>query len=551
MVGSNNLVKKDKILLVAAFAIMLTMAFVQSYKTTQDLRWASEPDFDRDISFVQGTLDGHYGKDPSYRDAYMWYNPLLFSIETAIVKISGAAPNIVVTRAGAYLNLLAPIAFFFMVASLFGWEIALAAMLSYLFLVTGNFMGWGAATYSPWLFPVCFNQTFFYLNIFLCYKAFSTQRYSWFMLLGLGVGVCFLGESAPALLTILILASIQTSYIFKALKEKKYDRIKTFLLQGVLAGTFFILAAMPLLYYVVGKYKLHLINRATFEYTEGIFYISHIKEMVKENISISLLVAIVGFVWFYKNVQQKLIRQLVFNWLFISVFMYGYSTLVAWVDNRYGIHLPGTVPAFHYFFYFKALQSVFYGIGFVFLFSKALDGIVERVKVNSLSVRQWLQGSTSLLVIAVLLCSLIYFPFYIQRPDFVDYRQQAIEKQSDADKMGVYEYILHHIPSDGVILCEKDPSLFPVMPTARKMVSTAFTFSNPYLDFQKREADRENMLLFLKTGEPAFAEKLFKEYDVNYVLLSKKEFGEYKLKPGLLGAVVFENSSYIIFGMSK
>ena len=548
MVSSNNLIKKDKILLAAAFALMLAMAFVQSYKTTHDLIWASEPDFDRDISFVQGTLDGHYGKDPSYRDAYMWYNPLLFSIETAIVKITGAAPNIVVTRAGAYLNLLAPISFFFMAVSLFGWEVALAAMLSYLFLVTGNFMGWGAATYSPWLFPVCFNQSFFYLNLFLCYKAFSTQRYFWFMLLGLAVGICFLGESAPAFLTILILASIQVSNIVRALKEKKYVSIKTFFLQGLLAGSFFILAAMPLLYYVVGKYKLHLINRATFEYTDGIFYVSHIKEMIRENISISLLVAIVGFVWFYKNVKQKLLRQIVFNWLIISIFMYCYATLVAWADSRYGIHLPGTVPAFHYFFYFKALQSVFYGVGFLFLFSKALEWVGSKIKDNSFG--SWLQSSKLLLVIAVLFCSLIYFPFYVKRPDFVDYRQQAIEKQSDLDKMAVYQYILNHIPWDGVILCEKDPSLFPVMPAARKMVSTAFTFSNPYLDFQKREGDRINMLTYLRTGDENAAARLMKEYDVGYVLLSKNEWKNYQSHPSLFRDLIFENQEFLIFNVN-
>lgn len=94
-----------------AFMIMLSMAFFQCYKTTHDLLWAADPDFDRDIAFVRGTLDGHFGKDPNYKGEYLWYNPLLFSVETVIVKMTSLQPNVVAVRAGAYLNLLGPVAF--------------------------------------------------------------------------------------------------------------------------------------------------------------------------------------------------------------------------------------------------------------------------------------------------------------------------------------------------------------------------------------------------------------------------------------------------------
>ena len=194
MQGLKALQQKSKAGFTFAFVALLLMAFIQCYKTTHDLKWAAEPDFDRDISYIQGALDGKLGKDPSYSGAYLWYNPLLFSIETAIVKISGLPIHIVVTRAGAYLNLLSPIAFIIMLVVLFNYRVALAGLLSYLFLASGNIPGWGAATYSPWLYPVCFAQFLFYLSIILCYKAFSKQSYFWFFMTGLTYLFAYLGK---------------------------------------------------------------------------------------------------------------------------------------------------------------------------------------------------------------------------------------------------------------------------------------------------------------------------------------------------------------------
>ena len=109
----NITLTKGKLMLVATIILLLSMAFVQVYKTAHDLTWTVEEDFDRDQSFVQGTLDGNLGKDPSYKGEYVWYNPLLFLIETALVKITHLPINIILARGGIYLNFLAPLTFTF------------------------------------------------------------------------------------------------------------------------------------------------------------------------------------------------------------------------------------------------------------------------------------------------------------------------------------------------------------------------------------------------------------------------------------------------------
>ncbi|QEM18734.1 hypothetical protein DIU38_022750 [Mucilaginibacter sp. P4] len=129
---------KENVKYISAGVILLILAFLQCYRTVHDLHWAFEPDFDRDIGYIRSTLDGHFGSDPNIAGEYMWYNPLLYLSETAIVYVTGLPVNIVVARAGAFLNLLGPVFFFFMMIRLFDYKVALAGLLSFLFLASGN-----------------------------------------------------------------------------------------------------------------------------------------------------------------------------------------------------------------------------------------------------------------------------------------------------------------------------------------------------------------------------------------------------------------------------
>src|SRR5215471_17532848 len=107
-----------KVGVIAAFALLLLLAFFQCYRTVHDLQWAYDPDFDRDIAFARGLLEGHFGKDPNYQGAWLWYNPLLFSVEAGLYKLTGVPLHVIAATAGLYLNLLGPIFFFIMVKRL-------------------------------------------------------------------------------------------------------------------------------------------------------------------------------------------------------------------------------------------------------------------------------------------------------------------------------------------------------------------------------------------------------------------------------------------------
>jgi hypothetical protein len=538
---------ENRVYYTIAVLCMLGMAFLQGQQVTHDLSWANDPDFDRDASFVQGALDGHFGKDPSYAGQWLWYNPLLFLIETFLVRITGMSPHLIVTRAGPYLNLLGPVAFVLMVGYLFDRRIALASLLSFLFLSSGQLLGWAGATYSPWLYPVCFAQFLFYLNIILCYKAFTSGRLGWFLLLGVCAGLSFEGHAAPTVLIILIIGSLQINNLYLAAKNKDAAGLSRSAWQCLILVIGFLLTASLLLYYIFGKYHLKLINRATFEYTEGVFIVKNFRELIKQNLTLPFCIAVIGAIWFYRKCRQPLLRKMMTGWLAWTLIMYTYATLVSGLDRTRQIRLPGTVPSFHYFFYFKALQSIFFGYGIFQLWRSFFFWAQNRWKFLQRfhRARHWAW------IAALLICAFLYYPFYQKREDFADLRDKALMKESDHNKIELYHYILHNVGSDQVILCEKEPSLFPVMTTGRKMVSTAFTFSNPYLDFNKRESDRNEMLSWFKTGTPGWAEKTLKDYGVKYVLLFTQDT-LFAASVQTAGAVLrFQNSSYSLFELGN
>jgi hypothetical protein len=530
--------KSDKIAFVAACVVMLVLACIQCYAAAKDIHWFFESDYYRDMSCVQENLHGNFGKDPNYLGAWLWYNPLLTGIETIVVKISGLPLNLVFAKAGVWLNLLAPITFTLMLATLFDWRVAAAGLLSFLFLASGDHYAFDAATYSPWLYPGSFTQAIFYLNVIFCYKAFTTGRYTWFFLLGTMLGVSFLGHTAPTILTILIVLILQLGNLIKSLRAKDYPATRKYVMQGLAAFIMFVIFTLPLTWFIVGKYHLKFINRIPAEFVEELFIFRNLPTLLRMNFSVALVISLIGLAWFYRNIHQSVIRKMFLAWPLLTIILFVYSTAVSSLDRNYNIHLPGTVPAFHYFFYLKAAQSVFYGLGLVYLLNFLLNRI-KALRTEPIHSR--------MIALAILLCAIIYYPFYRNRVDFVYFRTQNLLIDKDTDRIATYQYILNDIPLENVILSETTTDVFPVMPTARKMVCTAVTYSNPYVDFSQRENARNSMLSYLKTGQPAAAKQLFDDYQVSYLLLTNANFENPAGLSAFKSRLVYKNGSYSLY----
>jgi hypothetical protein len=438
------------------------------------------------------------------------------------------------------------VAFFFMVVKLFDYKVALPALLCFFFLVNGNLPCWGGATYSPWLLSDTFSQFTFYVTLYFSYRAFTTQKLFWFIIFGISLGFTFLGHSAPVFIVILIMISIQGQKVITALIAKEYGSVGSFFLQGAAAVVPFIIVASPFLYYVYGKYHFHFINHEILECAPGIFARRYTLQLLKSNITFSLLISVIGMIWFYKKFENQLLRKIVWNWFFICLVMYVYESAVPTVDHMLHVTLPDTIPAFHYFFYLKALQSIFFGFGFIFLLTWII-GRIKGLKAGDLN----LNLSGNLIISCVLLYALVYYPIYTGRYDFTELRAQAIEKAKQTDKIAVFDFISKNIPLDHVLLCEHGLSLFPAMPTAIKMVSIETYFSNPYVSYENRENDRDIMLLRLTAAKPATDPALFTKYKVNDILLADSDFIRYKQPVFATSKVIYKNSAYAILSFTE
>lgn len=530
--------KQERFILLSASLLLIVIAFIQCFRTMHDLAWAYDRDFDRDLAFINNSLNGHFGLDPAYQGQYLWYNPLLFAFETFLTKLSGLPPNIIITRAGMYLNLLGPVTFFLMVWRLVNLRVATAALLSYLFLAAGNIEGSGAATYSPWLYPVTFAQFFFYIDVLLCYKAFRTGKYGWFALLGAAIGLTFLAHTAPAVIIILMLLLIQGKNFWQAFRQKNNPANRRYFLQGVVVFIPFLVINLPFLYYIIGKYHLQIVNKFIVDWRPTAMQWANWKMLVSDNWSFSLLIAAIGFFWAYRNFRQRPQRAIFVNWFLVTVVMYIYTTSISGVRDKFHIQLPQTVPNYHYFFYLKALQSVLYGFGLVWL----LDSILRRITTVRASPLY-----ASLFAQVMISCAFAYYPWYCQRADFADRRESSLEKARKVDRVEMYHYLVNRVPDDKVILCPEQESTFPVLASGRKMVCVSILWSNPYVDFQKRLQDDSVMLHYIETGQPATARHLFDEYKVSYVFLPNDQAAPATKATSLLGPPVMKDAKFTLF----
>lgn len=116
------------------------------------------------------------------------------------------APEVVYARIGAYLGLLGPLAFYWMLLQLAGRRAALLGVIGMVFVVGRELWTPYAASYSPWLTSNNLTQEIFYLGIGWHARALRSGRASAHHVCGGLLGLAFLGHTFPALVLGLLIA---------------------------------------------------------------------------------------------------------------------------------------------------------------------------------------------------------------------------------------------------------------------------------------------------------------------------------------------------------
>lgn len=535
-------------LTVVLFLFMLVMALVPAIKVTAGLPWGSVIDFHRDESFVRALLEGHYGEDPTYLGEFMWYPPLITWLESFLVVLTGLPVSTVIVQMGPYANLLAPTTFFIMAWYFFGPARAALITAAYLFFSVGQEPGYAVATYSARIIPVSFCQAFFYIGLILVHRAFQGVRPGRSLAAGFFAGITFLAHPAPALLLVLIIVACTVVAMSGSFRKKDRKALRDRAMASLIAGAAFLVATLPLTYYILGHYGLHTINRSGFLFTYYVLSLHESALFLHYNLSLFNLLGLAGLVFLAIRRQDGDLspdaRRIVLLWMLFSTGLFLYSYFISVLDHKYGIALPGTVPSFHYFFYLKGALAVLAGLLVWHLFAWTWKRVRRMDDAASLAGRT--KPVLVLFALVALACSLAY-PSYATRRDLWVNHNRDKAFLDDHDSLEMAERASQLLPWDAVVLCDEMLGSWPMLPTARHVVITASTFGNPYVDQHERATDGHRMLLGMQ--QPLNdTDGLVAKYGVTNLLITRDDLARMPLAKQWFPKELHGNARYVLLG---
>lgn len=474
-----------------AFAILCAIAFIKGVRTTGDLSWPYDLDQFREIGMAQSVLDGRYGTDHLYLGETVWYNPLTSTVTAALAYVSGMPVSVIVTRAGAYLNLLAPISFYLLMLLLFERPVALGAGAAFLFAPIGDAPSWAAASYSPWIFSQNFAQTFFYLALIALIKALQSSFLGWYLICGVVLGITFLGHTAPAVLFGAIVVVVSGASLFRRGPRDLGSIIGSSEVRGLLLMLLVaFVISLPFTFSILFRYHLTIRNPIPGNWVYAPLAKENFPRLVANYMTSFGLVAAIGLIYVARSSSWPR-RALLLAWLGVCFLFLAIGELQQVVSPE--LHLL-FAPAHHFLFYFQALEAILFGAGIVFVCRFLAQRIVPKVS--------W--AETGMIAVAIASFMALAWPSYSRRFDFTTARDEAIGFQERADYLVAYRWMLANTkPTDVFLSLTGDLDLSIVGPADRKTVVTCQPeFSSPYVDWKSRSATAANIVEQLAHAAP-------------------------------------------------
>jgi hypothetical protein len=417
-----------------------------------------------------------------------------------ISTVTGALVHIVETRAGAYLNLATPLAFYGLATTMFGPTVALAALAAFLFFQP--FSSWESATYSPWLLVSNFAQAFFYVTLAAWIKHVTRPRTTTALATGVLLGVTLLAHTAPASLLGLVMAITTVGMaIRRCTLRVSLARIVALSFVIIIVA---LVVATPV-WLTILHYGGHIRNPLPFLWLDPAMEPSNVRSFIWLNVRRYLLNTgiAVGLVGLIRPIRQPA-RVAVLAWYFGSLALFAWSAY-AWrlIDVELLTRLA-IAPAHHFLLYFRAAEALLFGLGVVSLVQRATD--------------RWVRGQlvmANVVVVAVLVA--VHVPSYFQREDFSTYPHEAAATFTDRDLHSTVNWIAGNTGVLDVFLSPEDAALSLVGAMGRKSVIVERFFSNPYLDWYQRNEARNAMWNSLATANCAGFNARADGFRVSYV----------------------------------
>jgi hypothetical protein len=493
MISATRNGRSERYIPAVVLVLLLIICSIRGYATVAGLERPADWDSFRDIGYVQALLDGNWLGDPLYGGEVRFYSPLMHVITAAAVWVTGIPPMTWWVQASPWFNLLAPLAFFDMNRRLF--DLPTAAFSTVIFtLFNGLFAPpWIAAGYTPWPFICSMALPLFFAGVSVVYKYGESTRLEHAALTGALLGLIFLAHPYPAILLTAIL--VATSLAKKGLASKTVVWLATaafveFLLALLVLGPLFI------------KYHLHTLNYAPafwfdpisiFDISSWGLGVQRLGLLVYNGLG--FLLVFVGLLLHRRAPHVDLrTATILLTWIGVCAVLLLRHYACTFVGNEPFVCRISLVPVHHSHFYLQAAWACLWG----FVLCTAV-----RWLSRFLGSRAWSPPVvlTAVVVVAcgIVLATAFLFKHVVHRTYDFSSRQLALSSSDHFDR-SAYHWILKNSGPRDLFVTEEAANeqeadrAFTVMATGRRLVSIPISFSNPYVDWNERDARRRRYL---------------------------------------------------------
>jgi hypothetical protein len=341
----------------AIAACFLAVALYHGLHTMRDLAWHPGNDAYRDIALAQIILDGDYPADGLAAGEWLWYNPLTGALVAAAARIAEMPPPLADIRMGPYINLLVPASFFLLAWYLADIWVALAALVSFIFILPQDRPSFVTAGYSPWLLAPHLTQALFYGTL-LVWARYLKCANGWTAAgAGLLLGITFLGHTAPAVLlgTIMVATDLWRPHASPA----RWRHLGVALLVAFVTS-------LPFTISILFRYRLNIVHSTPTEWIWEGAALENLPSTLAGLIHWQTAVMLVGFGFVAFGNTQRHIKSIAVAWPAAAFLFLAYSYLAQWAA-RHGIGLRQINPGYHYVLYVIAAGHFYFGAGVVAL----------------------------------------------------------------------------------------------------------------------------------------------------------------------------------------
>jgi hypothetical protein len=286
-----------------------------------------------------------------------------------------------------------------------------------------------------------------------------------------------------------------------------------------------VIISMIFLCFVVFDYRLKILNPMPTNWEWDQLTFKGLPRLLKtELFYLPNIIAVFGFFHLVVKKRDREARKILLYWLgIVLAYLTYYLLTLELKDAAIVLHL--IVPAYHFFFYLKALSYVLFGYG-----AATIAGMLGKVlekrftfagKLRQSASAKYLKLKPVFYLFLAAIGAAYVLTLYPHSEWLLRSKDAAFHKMADKPVIKSYYWIRENTRGDDVFLCSDRFSMRVVGPAARKVVATHPYFSNPYVGYAERNRDRVKMFNCLKSGNIGDFSQLCKKYKVKYIMATK------------------------------